>query len=154
MAGTFKGFPFLMREYALVDCEFTMDGVSLNSGVGSSGVFTASRDTNMVESVTNARGDVNNIVNESKAGTISFTLLKNSTVNGLLLDRYLQQEKSGKITYSTFSIKDPSDPIICTARNSWFVKQPDIAKGNQAGEQTWEFKCHQLLLEENIVGFF
>lgn len=154
MAGTFKGFPFLMREYALVDCEFTMDGVSLNSGVGSSSVLTASRDVAMVESTTNARGDVNNIINSNKGGLLRFTLLKNSTVNGLLLEKYLEQEKSGEISYSTFSIKDPSDPIICTARNSWFVKQPDISKGNIAGEQTWEFKCHQLVLEENSVGFF
>lgn len=154
MAGTFKGFPFLMREYALVDCDFTMNGVSLNSGVGSSGVFTATREVAMVDTVYNARGDVNNVINSNKAGTIQFTLLKNSTVNALLLEKYLAQEEDGIIDYSTFSVRDPSDPIACVARNSWFVKQPDISKGNTSGEQTWEFKCSQLLLEDNEVGFF
>ena len=149
-----RGFPFLMKEYALVDCDFTMDGISLNSGVGVSGVFTASREVDMVESTYNARGDVNNVINSNKSGSIKFTLLKNSTVNGLLLEKYLQQEETGIINVATFSVRDPSDPITCKARDSWFVKQPDIVKGNKAGEQLWEFRCSQLILEPNSVGFF
>ena len=140
----------LLKEYALVNCDFTMNGISMNSGVGADAVFTATREFDMITTESNATGDNANSRNVNKLGTIEFTLMKNSTVNAQLLASYLAQEEGGVPFYPSFSVRDPSDPLACTAVQCWFVKQPDISKGNAAGEQTWMFKSHALQLIPTI----
>lgn len=141
----------LLKEYALANCDFTMDGISMNSGVGADAVFTATREFDMITTESNANGDNANSRNVNKLANIEFTLMKNSTVNAQLLARYLLQEEGGVPFYPSFSVKDPSDPIACVAAQCWFVKQPDLSKSNTAGEQTWTLRCHALQLVPTVT---
>jgi len=134
----------MMKTYMLANCQFTWNGIDMSSGAGSDSVFVATRTYDLVTTSGNARGDNANSKNINKHGTIEFTLMKNSTVNGLLEAAYQAQELIQEDYWSNFTVLDPSDPVQVTALNCWFTKEPDTTKANEAGEVTWMFGCHQL----------
>jgi len=134
----------MMKTYMLANCQFTWNGIDMSSGVGSDSVFVATRTHDLVTTSGNARGDNANSKNINKHGTIEFTLMKNSTVNGLLEAAYQAQELIQEDYWSNFTVLDPSDPVQVTALNCWFTKAPDTTKANEAGEVTWMFGCHRL----------
>lgn len=136
----------MMKTYMLANCNFVWNGIDMSSGVGSDSVLTATRTHELVTTAGNARGDNANSKNINKHATIEFTLMKNSTVNGLLMAAYTAQENIQEDYWSNFTVLDPSDPIQMTAINCWFTKLPDMTKSNEAGEITWVFGCHQLEL--------
>lgn len=136
----------MLKTYMLANCQFTWNGISMSNGVGSGSVLTATRTNDLITTAGNARGDTANSKNINKQGTIEFTLMKNSTVNGLLMAAYIAQQELQEDYWSNFTVIDPSDPVQMTAINCWFVKLPDMEKANEAGEVTWRFGCHQLEL--------
>jgi hypothetical protein len=134
----------MIKTYMLATCQFVWNGIDMSSGVGSDTVLDAKRVHDLVTTKGNARGDTANSKNINKQGTIEFTLMANSAVNGLLTAAYLAQENIQEDYWSNFTVIDPSNSRQMTAINCWFVKAPDMTKAQESGEVTWSFGCHQL----------
>lgn len=134
----------LFAEYSPKDVVVSWNGINI-TGFAEDSFIRLSRNSDLVERVVGAGGDVSLTKIADRTGTVEIELMQTSPTNALLSAFAVAQESIvGLDGISNFSIVDPSGSVLAVAINAWLEAYPDVDLGSGQTSRTWTFGCERL----------
>jgi hypothetical protein len=114
------------------------------TGFAEGSFIQAVRSSDNSSSVVGSQGDVGLTVNADKTGTITFTLLQNSTSNATLSHVQNYQDINDELLRGDIEVSDPSGGYLCYAKGCHIMTPPEMNLADEQQSKVWVFFVENL----------